>query len=83
MRVSLGTRQNLDAEFPRLTPRERECLRLVAQHMHSKEIGRALDLSPFTVDKYIESACERLGVKSRREAARKYLAHAGEDPPNG
>jgi DNA-binding CsgD family transcriptional regulator len=73
----------LDAELPRLTPRERECLQLVARHMHSKEIGRALDLSPFTVDKYIESACERLGVRSRREAARKFLEIAGEEYPNG
>src|SRR5215217_5142793 len=83
MRVSLGTRPKLDDQFPRLTPRERECLRLVAQHMHSKEIGRALDLSPFTVDKYIESACERLGVRSRREAARMFLELAGEPYPNG
>jgi DNA-binding CsgD family transcriptional regulator len=59
-----------DQQINELTRRERECLRLVAQHMHSKEIGRALELSPYTVDKYISSACERLGVRSRREAAR-------------
>src|SRR5436190_18614594 len=82
MRVDDG-RQTPDGDFPRLTPRERECLRLVAQHMHSKEIGRQLDLSPFTVDKYIESACERLGVKSRREAARKFIAFSGDEYPNG
>src|SRR5262245_23219418 len=83
MRVDGDIGQLPDSEPARLTPRERECLRLVAQHLHSKEIGRALDLSPYTVAKYIESACERLGVKSRREAARKFLALAGEEYPNG
>src|SRR3954469_23148432 len=83
MRVDADAKQTLDGEITRLTPRERECLRLVAQHMHSKEIGRALDLSPFTVDKYIESACERLGVRSRREAARMFIEQSSDDPPNG
>lgn len=38
----------------RLTPRERECLRLVADHLHSKEIARRLRISQHTVDGRLE-----------------------------
>lgn len=53
-----------------LTPRERECLRLVSQGRSSKEIAIELDLSPFTVDEYVKSAVGKLGASNRREAAR-------------
>ena len=54
----------------RLTPRERECLRLVAEHLHSKEIARRLSISQHTVDGHLNEARRRLGVASRRDAAR-------------
>jgi len=53
----------------RLTPRERECLRLVAAHLHSKEIARRLSISQHTVDGHLNEARRRLGVASRRDAA--------------
>lgn len=53
----------------RLTPRERECLRLVAQHLRSKEIGRRLNISSHTVDGHVSEARRRLGARDRREAA--------------
>lgn len=56
--------------FERLTPRERECLRLLAQHLSSKEIAKRLPLSPKTVDSYLDDARKRLGAPTRREAAR-------------
>jgi DNA-binding CsgD family transcriptional regulator len=53
-----------------LTPRERDCLRLVGQARSSKEIAIELGLSPFTVDEYVRSAVAKLGARNRREAAR-------------
>ena len=56
-------------ELEQLTTRERQCLVGVAQHRQSKEIARDLGISSKTVDKPIETACKRLGVASRRDAA--------------
>lgn len=53
-----------------LTPRERDCLRLVGQARSSKEIAIELGLSPFTVDEYVRSAVAKTGARNRREAAR-------------
>ena len=54
----------------RLTERQKDCLRLVAQGYTSKEIGRALDLSPSTVDNHILAAVQAINASSRGEAAR-------------
>src|ERR1700710_2004201 len=53
-----------------LTPRERECLRLVDQHLSSKEIARELGMSKTSVDTYCDRARRKLGVGDRYEAAR-------------
>ena len=53
-----------------LSDGQKACLRLVAQGMSSKEIAKALGLTPQTVDTYVKSSMARLGVSSRREAAR-------------
>jgi DNA-binding CsgD family transcriptional regulator len=52
----------------RLTPRERECLSLVAQHMRTKQIARTLGTSPHTVDRQIATACKKLGAPDRMTA---------------
>jgi DNA-binding CsgD family transcriptional regulator len=62
-----------------LSPRERECLRLVTRNFSSKEIGRELGISNHTVDDHIKHAISVLGVASRFDAAR-LLADA-EGPP--
>jgi DNA-binding CsgD family transcriptional regulator len=54
----------------RLTDKQRECLRLVYRHMQTKEIARALELSPDGVTQRLRGAMRTLGVESRREAAR-------------
>lgn len=59
-----------DATIQRLTERQKDCLRLVAQGYTSKEIGRALDLSPSTVDNHILTAVQSMSANSRGEAAR-------------
>ncbi|HYJ30812.1 MAG TPA: helix-turn-helix transcriptional regulator [Allosphingosinicella sp.] len=57
-----------------LSDGQKACLRLVAQGMSSKEIAKALGLTPQTVDTYVKTSMARLGVTSRREAARILVA---------
>ncbi len=53
-----------------LTDAERDCLRLVYQHMTSKDIARQLGVSPHTVDMRLRQAIRKLEVTTRVEAAR-------------
>jgi DNA-binding CsgD family transcriptional regulator len=53
-----------------LTPAQREVLRHIHAHRQSKEIARDLGISRIAVDKRVEAAMQRLGVGSRRDAAR-------------
>jgi DNA-binding CsgD family transcriptional regulator len=57
-----------------LTPGQKACLRLVMQHLSSKEIARELGISPHTVDMRIKRANAALGVSTRFEAARALAA---------
>lgn len=50
------------ASLGRLTPRERQVLRLVAQGYSSREIAAQLSLSPETVRSYRKSLMRKLGV---------------------
>jgi DNA-binding CsgD family transcriptional regulator len=56
-----------------LTDAERDCLRLVYQHMTSKDIARSLGVSPHTVDMRLRQSIRKLEVTSRIEAARALL----------
>src|SRR4051812_46428400 len=66
-----------------LTPRERECLRLVDQHLSSKEIARELGMSKTSVDTYCDRARRKLGVGDRYEAARLLRHQDGQLVPIG
>lgn len=52
-------------EAPHLTPRQRDCVVLVAQGKSDWEIGRLLGISESTVHKHIEDAKRRFGVSTR------------------
>jgi DNA-binding CsgD family transcriptional regulator len=70
----------LDAErrrsgVPQLTAREWEILHLVGQGLPNRAIGQRLFISPATVRKHMEHIFERLGVRSRTEAAAIALPH--------
>jgi len=54
----------------RLTPGQLDCLRLVHQHLSSKEIAAELKISPHTVDQRIRQSLQILGVERRSQAAR-------------
>lgn len=52
-----------------LTPREQAVLRLMADGADNVAIGRELSISPHTVKQYVKSIFEKLGVRSRVQAA--------------
>jgi DNA-binding NarL/FixJ family response regulator len=53
---------------PRLTERELEVLRLVAQGLNNREIGRQLFISENTVKNHVRNMLEKLQLHSRLEA---------------
>ena len=69
----------LDAErrrhpVPRLTPRQKDLLRLVAAGHTNTQIARRLGISEGTVRTHLENIYERLGVSSRTAAVTRALA---------
>ena len=52
-----------------LSEREIEVLQLVARQLSTKEIGRALDISPKTVERHITHIYDKIGVTTRAGAA--------------
>ncbi|MEM8922398.1 MAG: response regulator transcription factor [Actinomycetota bacterium] len=56
-------------ELAGLTTREREVLRLVAQGLSNREIGRELHLSAGTVKNHVSAILRRLGITDRTQAA--------------
>ncbi len=55
--------------YSRLTEREQEILRLVAQGKSNKEIARALVISASTAKHHVSNLLHKLGVESRVGAA--------------
>lgn len=53
--------------FGRLTPRERDVLRFIAQGFSAPEIGTRLAISPKTVETYKQRIHEKLGLTHRSE----------------
>ena len=61
----------------RLTSAQLDCLRLVDQHLNSKEIAAELGISSHTVDQRIRQSLAILGVERRAQAARIVAQHSG------
>ncbi|MEO4052960.1 helix-turn-helix transcriptional regulator [Solibacillus sp. CAU 1738] len=59
---------------PRLSPRENEIIRAIANGLSTKEMSDVLDLSEATIKQYIKSALMKLGAKNRAHAVSLYLA---------
>jgi DNA-binding NarL/FixJ family response regulator len=67
-RIQAGEERLIPPELPRLTPREQEALRLLAQGLSAKEMARALGVSPETVREHLENLYAKLEAKNRVEA---------------
>src|SRR5947209_4482946 len=67
----------LTARVGKLSPGQLDCLRLVDQHLSSKEIAAELKISPHTVDQRIRQALGILGVERRTQAARLVAQYSG------
>ena len=64
----------------RLTEGQRDVLRMVDRHLETKEIARALGISPDGVNQRIKTAMRTLGVSKRRDAALLLAEAEGRDP---
>lgn len=67
--------EQIKYHFEKLTEPQKQCLRLVADLLSSKEIARILDISHHTVDQRLKRAQFILGVSGRAEAARVFMSH--------
>ena len=68
------TEKAVEDENEKLTPREKEVLKLLASGYIYKEVGDQLDLSLETVRTYVKRICQKLHVRSKVEAIIKYRA---------
>lgn len=60
----------VDEELDRLTPREREVMRLIARGYTYKEVAKELFLSVKTVETHVSSVLRKLQLSNRNELAR-------------
>jgi two-component system nitrate/nitrite response regulator NarL len=58
--------------LPGVSPREEEVLALLADGMTDREIADRLGISPRTVETHVGSLLNKLGVRNRAQAARRY-----------
>jgi DNA-binding NarL/FixJ family response regulator len=63
------------APASRLTPREEEVVKLVAESYTSDEIGRKLHISRRTVERHRENLLAKLGIRDRVELTRYAIRH--------
>lgn len=63
-----SARTNVQPEETRLSKREREVLRLLAEGNSNKEIAAALTLSVFTVERHLVNIYAKIGARGRADA---------------
>ena len=80
VRQHVRTRERQDVDrtaqerYAQLSPREREVLGLIASGLTNKEIGRALELSPRTVETHRAHLFAKLETDSLAQLIRRYAA---------
>ena len=65
------------AGLPGISRREEEVLALLADGLTDREIGDRLGISPRTVETHVGSLLNKLGVRNRAQAARRYRETSG------
>jgi DNA-binding NarL/FixJ family response regulator len=70
------------SEAPSITRRELEILRLVAEGLSNREIGRKLSITEGTVKNHVHNALEKLHMDNRIQAAA-YIVRQGLGRPSG
>ncbi|MBX5467998.1 MAG: helix-turn-helix transcriptional regulator [Firmicutes bacterium] len=68
-----GTREGASPVVERLTPREAEVLRLVAQGLRDQDIADVLHISLYTVKDHLKRVYSKLGVPCRVQAVNKFM----------
>lgn len=68
--------EDLSTVAVRLTPRERECIRLCAEGLSDKQVAHMLERSISTVVMHLQSAMRKLGARNRAQAIAR-AAHYG------
>ena len=76
-RAQSVTADPLAERVARLSGGQLDCLRLVDQHLNSKEIAGELGISSHTVDQRIRQSLQILGVERRSQAARIVAQYSG------
>ncbi|MCR2812476.1 response regulator transcription factor [Microbacterium sp. zg.Y1090] len=85
----LLTRRTRDDRMARLTDRERTVLALIAEGKSNQAIARTLHVSEASVEKYITSLFQKLGLEQDEDGNRRVLAalahldHGGQEPQTG
>lgn len=69
LHVSSAHEREAPLMVEKLTPREKDMLRLIVKGLSNKEIGAALHLTEGTVKGYISHLLAKLNVRSRTQAA--------------
>jgi len=78
-----GADRSAQERYAQLSPREREVLGLITSGLTNKEIGRALDLSPRTVETHRAHLFAKLGTDSLAQLIRRYAALVDADADSG
>lgn len=82
VRQHVRSRERLQADqqardrYAQLSTREREVLSLIVEGLTNKEIGRALSLSPRTVETHRANLLAKLGMDSLAQVIRRYASLA-------
>ncbi|MBR8315091.1 response regulator transcription factor [Burkholderia dolosa] len=69
-----------DRAFERLTPRQREVLRLLAEGKSNKQICRVLNVAEGTIKNHLYALFRQIGVSNRTEAALWLARHVPSEP---
>lgn len=71
--AKLSAERHRGAELDALTPRERDVMALVAQGLSNKHIAKQLGISDTTAKNHVHNILDKLGLRSRGQAAAQYL----------